>query len=40
MEENFELSKLSHESLLNLYKEINEYIDFLEKEKKEKGTEE
>ena len=40
MEEDFELSKLSHESILNLYKTVEEYIDFLEKEKKEKGTEE
>ncbi len=40
MEENFELSKLSHESLLNLYKTVDEYIAFLEKEEKEKSTEE
>lgn len=40
MEKNLELSKLSNESLLSLYKQVDEYIAFLEKEKKEKGTEE
>lgn len=40
MEKNFELSKLSNENLLELYKKVEDYIVFLEKEKKEKGTEE
>lgn len=40
MEKNFELSKLSNDNLLKLYKQVEEYIAFLEKEKKEKGTEE
>lgn len=40
MEKNLNLSKLSHEELLTLYKKCEEYIIYLEKEKKEKGTEE
>jgi len=40
MEENFEFTKLSNEDLLELYKQVNDYIAFLEKEIKEKGTEE
>ena len=40
MEKNFELAKLSNENLLKLYKQVDEYITFLKKEKKEKGTEE
>lgn len=40
MEKNFELSKLSNENLLQLYKNVEDYVVFLEKEKKEKGTEE
>lgn len=37
MEKNLELSKLSHEDLLALYSKVDEYISFLDKEKKEKG---
>lgn len=40
MEKNLELSKLSNDNLLGLYKKVEEYIAYLEKEKKEKGTEE
>lgn len=40
MEENFELSKLSNENLLELYKKVDDYIAYLEKEKNMKGTEE
>jgi hypothetical protein len=40
MEKNLELSKLGNEDLLKLYKMVDEYIAFLDKEKKEKGTEE
>lgn len=40
MEKNLELAKLSNENLLSLYKQVEDYIAFLEKEKKEKGTEE
>jgi len=40
MEENFELSKLSNEALLELYKKVDDYIAFLEKEKSLKGTDE
>lgn len=40
MEKDFELSKLSNENLLELYKKAEEYISFLEKEKTMKGTEE
>lgn len=40
MEKNLELSKLSNNDLLSLYKQIEEYLAYLDKEKKEKGTEE
>lgn len=40
MEENLEFTKLTNEELLDLYKQVNDYIAFLEKEIKEKGTEE
>ena len=40
MEEGYEFTKLSNEDLLELYKQVNDYITFLEKEIKEKGTEE
>lgn len=40
MEKSFELSKLSNENLLELYKKIEDYIAYLEKEKSMKGTEE
>lgn len=40
MEDNYEFTKLSNEDLLELYKQVNDYITFLEKEIKEKGTEE
>lgn len=40
MDKNFELSKLGNEDLLELYKKTEEYIAFLEKEKKAKGTDE
>ena len=33
MDKNFELSKLSNEQLLELYKKSEDYIAFLEKEK-------
>lgn len=40
MEKGLELSKLSNEKLLELYKKSEDYITFLTKEKKEKGMEE
>ena len=41
MDKNFELSRLSNEQLLELYKKSEDYIAFLEKEKNvAKGTEE
>lgn len=40
MDKNFEISKLGNEDLLDLYKKNDEYIAFLEKEKKAKGTDE
>lgn len=41
MDKNFELSKLSNDQLLELYKKSEDYIAFLEKEKNsKKGTEE
>mgnify|MGYP006899534263 CR=1 FL=1 len=40
MDKNFELSELSNEELLELYKKSEEYMAFLEKEKKLKGTDE
>lgn len=40
MEKDFELSKLSNENLIELYKKIEDYISYLEKEKNMKGTEE
>ena len=40
MDKNFELSKLSNEQLLEMYKKLEEYVAFLEKEKSLKGTEE
>ena len=40
MEENFDLSKWSNETLLELYKKSQNYIAFLEKEKSLKSTEE
>ena len=35
-----ELSRISHDDLLQMYKDVEDYIAFLDKEKKEKGTEE
>lgn len=40
MEKNFDLSKWSNETLLELYKKMQNYIAFLEKEKSLKSTEE
>jgi hypothetical protein len=40
MEKSFELSKLSNETLLELYKKADAYIAFLQQEKKSKSTEE
>lgn len=40
MEKDFELSKLSNATLLELSKKINEYVTFLDKEKSLKSTEE
>ncbi len=40
MDKELELSKLSNYDLLELYKKSEEYIAFLEKEKRMKGTEE
>lgn len=40
MEKNLELAKLSNQELLDLYKKVDDYIAFLEKEKNAKGTEE
>ncbi len=40
MEKDFELSKLSNEELLELYKKVEDYIALLEKEKSLKGTDE
>ena len=40
MDKNIDLSRMSNESLLQLYKDVEDYIAFLDKEKKEKGTEE
>ena len=40
MEKNLELAKLSNEELLDLYKKVEDYITFLDKEKNVKGTEE
>lgn len=40
MEKDFDLSKCSNEILLELYKKMQEYIAFLEKEKTLKSTEE
>lgn len=40
MEKGLNLSNLSNEKLLELYKKSEEYITFLTKEKKEKGTDE
>ena len=40
MDKNFDLSNASNEELLDLYKKTEEYIAFLEKEKKAKGTDE
>ena len=39
MEKDFELSKLSNEDLMELYKKVEDYIAYLEKEKRMKGTE-
>ncbi len=39
MDKNLELSKLSNEKLLKLYKKTEKYIEFLEKEKTEKSSE-
>ena len=38
MEEEIEFEKLSNEDLLELYKQVNDYIVFLEKDKKEEGS--
>ena len=40
MDKSIELTKISNDNLLKLYKEVEDYIAFLDKEKKEKGTEE
>lgn len=40
MEKNLELAKLSNEDLLELYKKVEDYVTFLEKEKNVKGTDE
>ena len=40
MDKNLELPKLGNDDLLELYKKTEEYIAFLEKEKKAKGTDE
>lgn len=40
MDKNIDLSRMSNESLLQLYKDVEDYIAFLDKEKKEKGTDE
>ena len=40
MDKNIELTKISNDNLLKIYKEMEDYIAFLDKEKKEKGTEE
>lgn len=40
MDKGLELSNLGNEDLLELYKKTEEYIAFLEKEKKAKGTDE
>lgn len=40
MDKDFDLSKLSHEDLLELYKKSQAYVAFLEKEKALKVTEE
>ena len=40
MEKNLELEKLGNQEVLDLYKKVEEYVAFLEKEKNEKGTEE
>ncbi len=40
MDKNFEFSELSNNELLELYKKSEEYIAFLEKEKRMKGTDE
>ncbi len=40
MDKDFELSKLSNDELLELYRKSEEYIAFLEKEKRMKGTDE
>lgn len=40
MDKNFDLSKLSNDDLLELYKKSEDYVAFLEKEKKLKGTDE
>jgi hypothetical protein len=42
MEKNMELAKLSNEELLDLYKKVDDYVVFLDKEKEKnlKGTEE
>ena len=39
MKKDFELSKLSNEDLIELYKKVEDYITYLEKEKSMKGTE-
>lgn len=40
MDKNFDFSELSNDELLELYKKAEEYIAFLEKEKRMKGTDE
>ena len=40
MDKNIELTKISNDDLLKIYKDMEDYIAFLDKEKKEKGTEE
>ena len=40
MDKNIDLSRMSNESLLQLYKDVEDYIAFLDKEKKEKGKDE
>lgn len=40
MEKNLQLAKLSNEELLDLYKKVEDYVVFLDKEKNAKGTDE
>lgn len=40
MEKNLELAKLSNQELLDLYKKVEDYIVYLDKEKNVKDTDE